>query len=31
VVVDGPSGRGLLTLTDLLYRLLPTEAAHPKP
>ncbi|MFB1297016.1 hemolysin family protein [Mycobacterium sp. pW049] len=27
VVVDGPSGRGLLTLTDLLYRLLPTEAA----
>ncbi|KUI38957.1 hypothetical protein AU195_23580 [Mycobacterium sp. IS-1496] len=27
VVVDGPSGRGLLTLTDLLHRLLPTEAA----
>lgn len=27
VVVDGPSGRGLLTLTDLLYRLLPTDAA----
>ncbi|MBB2992316.1 CBS domain containing-hemolysin-like protein [Mycolicibacterium iranicum] len=27
VVVDGPSGPGLLTLTDLLYRLLPTEAA----
>lgn len=27
VVVEGPSGRGLLTLTDLLYRLLPTEAA----
>lgn len=27
IVVDGPSGRGLLTLTDLLYRLLPTEAA----
>jgi CBS domain containing-hemolysin-like protein len=27
VVVDGPSGQGLLTLTDLLYRLLPTEAA----
>ncbi|MBO0678225.1 HlyC/CorC family transporter [Mycolicibacterium sp. S2-37] len=27
VVVDGPSGRGLLTLTDLLHRLLPSEAA----
>ncbi|KWX66290.1 hemolysin family protein [Mycobacterium sp. NAZ190054] len=27
VVVDGPSGRGLLTLTDLLYRLLPSKAA----
>ncbi|MDG4667591.1 hemolysin family protein [Mycobacterium sp. 236(2023)] len=27
VVVDGPSGRGLITLTDLLHRLLPTEAA----
>ncbi|ADT98773.1 MULTISPECIES: hemolysin family protein [Mycolicibacterium] len=27
VVVDGPSGPGLLTLTDLMYRLLPTEAA----
>ncbi|PRC41399.1 hypothetical protein C6A85_000000115810, partial [Mycobacterium sp. ITM-2017-0098] len=27
VVVDGPSGQGLLTLSDLLYRLLPTEAA----
>ena len=26
VVVDGPGGRGLLTLTDLLHRLLPTEA-----
>ncbi|MGP4055759.1 CNNM domain-containing protein [Mycobacterium sp. 4D054] len=26
VVVDGPSGRGLLTLTDLLYRLLPDAA-----
>lgn len=24
VVVEGPSGRGLLTLTDLLHRLLPT-------
>ncbi|MGE2714913.1 hemolysin family protein [Mycolicibacterium litorale] len=27
VVVDGPGGRGLLTLTDLLHRLLPSEAA----
>lgn len=27
VVVDGAAGRGLLTLTDLLHRLLPTEAA----
>lgn len=27
IVVDGPSGRGLLTLTDLLHRLLPTQAA----
>ncbi|WP_193047206.1 hemolysin family protein [Mycolicibacterium baixiangningiae] len=27
VVVDGPTGRGLLTLTDLLHRLLPTAAA----
>lgn len=27
VVVDGPSGRGLVTLTDLLHRLLPGEAA----
>ncbi|MCK0173559.1 MULTISPECIES: hemolysin family protein [Mycobacteriaceae] len=27
VVVDGPSGRGMLTLTDLLHRLLPTAAA----
>ena len=26
VVVEGPSGRGLLTLTDLLHRLLPTAA-----
>lgn len=26
VVVDGPRGRGLLTLTDLLHRLLPTQA-----
>ncbi|KUI25363.1 hemolysin family protein [Mycobacterium sp. GA-2829] len=25
VVVDGPGGRGLLTLTDLLHRLLPSE------
>jgi CBS domain containing-hemolysin-like protein len=27
VVIDGSSGRGLLTLTDLLHRLLPGEAA----
>lgn len=27
VVIDGPSGLGLLTLTDLLYRLLPTGTA----
>lgn len=27
VVVDGAAGRGLLTLTDLLHRLLPTETA----
>lgn len=27
IVVDGPSGRGLLTLTDLLHRLLPAPAA----
>ncbi|MGZ8801257.1 MAG: hemolysin family protein [Mycobacterium sp.] len=27
IVVDGPAGRGLLTLTDLLHRLLPTQAA----
>ncbi|MCV7154512.1 hemolysin family protein [Mycolicibacterium pyrenivorans] len=26
IVVDGPSGRGLLTLTDLLHRLLPAPA-----
>jgi len=31
VVVEGPSGRGLLTLTDLLHRLLPTEPADRKP
>lgn len=27
IVVDGPSGRGLLTLTDVLHRLLPAPAA----
>lgn len=27
IVVDGPAGRGLLTLTDLLHRLLPAPAA----